>query len=103
MTAGAGELTKMFIERIPIMLSFRRIVLPLVSLFDAGSSACDHGCPRCKSSVFRVSRRFSDLFISLFITIRRYRCISMKCNWEGNLREKQNFLPGYVPRDLNLK
>jgi hypothetical protein len=85
------------------MPSNKRIPPPFASFFDTESSACEHGCPHCKSSVFRVSRRFSDLFLSLFITLRRYRCISMKCNWEGNLREKRNFLPGYVPRDLKLK
>lgn len=46
-------------------------------------------CPRCNASVFRVSRRLFDLFISIFMPVRRYRCISMECNWEGSLRAKQ--------------
>ncbi len=46
-------------------------------------------CPRCQSAVFSVSRHFIDLCLNLFIPLRRYRCISMKCNWEGTLREKQ--------------
>jgi hypothetical protein len=37
--------------------------------------------------VFNVSRRFVDLLISVFIPVRRYRCISMQCSWEGNLRD----------------
>lgn len=75
------------------MLSYRYIFQPLASTLDTGHSSCARGCPRCNSSVFRVSRRFIDMFISIFVTIRRYRCISMQCNWEGNLREKQNDLP----------
>lgn len=46
-------------------------------------------CPRCNASVFRVSRRFVDLLVSVFLPVRRYRCISMECNWEGNRRPKQ--------------
>lgn len=75
------------------MLSYRRIFQPLASTQDTGHSSCARECPRCNSSVFRVSRRFIDMLISMFITIHRYRCISMQCNWEGNLREKQNDLP----------
>jgi hypothetical protein len=30
-----------------------------------------------------------DLFISLFLSVRRYRCGSMGCSWEGNLRERR--------------
>jgi len=56
-------------------------------------SSCGSTCPRCKASVFRISRRFIDLLVSLVMPIRRYRCISMACNWEGNLREKRMSLP----------
>jgi hypothetical protein len=85
------------------MQSIARIFPRLVSLFDAGNASCVHGCPRCKSSVFRISRRFTDVLISGFITIRRYRCISMSCNWEGNLREKKNYLPGVIAGGLASK
>jgi hypothetical protein len=53
-----------------------------------------HGraCPRCHSAVFNVSRRLTDLILSLFTPVRRYRCISMKCSWEGTLREKKSRL-----------
>jgi len=53
-------------------------------------------CPRCSSAVFNVSRRLTDLFWSVFIPLRRYRCISMKCSWEGTLREKKSRLPEVV-------
>jgi len=83
------------------MSSYKRIFQPFVPVFVNRESSCAHGCPRCNASVFRVSRRFVDMFISLFISIRRYRCISMKCNWEGNLREKQNYLPSRMRTDLS--
>lgn len=46
-------------------------------------------CPRCNAAVFRVSRRLVDLIVSVFVPIRRYRCRSLSCGWEGNLRDKQ--------------
>ncbi len=63
---------------------------------DATASSHSRACPRCHSAVFNVSRRLSDLFLSLFIPLRRYRCISMKCSWEGTLREKKKQLPETV-------
>jgi len=59
------------------------------------SAAAAHGlaCPTCGSAVFRVSRRAVDLLASIFVPLRRYRCIAMKCAWEGNLREKPISLP----------
>jgi hypothetical protein len=55
-------------------------------------SAHSRACPRCQSAVFNVSRRLTDLLLSVFVPLRRYRCISMKCSWEGTLREKKNRL-----------
>lgn len=46
-------------------------------------------CPRCNAGIFRVSRRLVDLFVSIFVPIRRYRCRSLSCGWEGNIREKR--------------
>ena len=65
-----------------------------LSLPPSHAAVSSHGraCPRCHSAVFNVSRRLTDLFLSLFIPVRRYRCISMKCSWEGTLREKKNRL-----------
>jgi hypothetical protein len=59
---------------------------------NAGAPSHNRACPRCQSAVFSVSRRFIDVCLSLFIPLRRYRCISMKCSWEGTLREKQTRL-----------
>lgn len=57
-------------------------------LVDAGHATCIKACPHCNGSVYRTHRRFVDLLMSIFIPIRRYRCDSMLCDWEGNLREK---------------
>lgn len=51
-------------------------------------------CPCCKGPVYRVPRRFVDLLISRFMPLRRYRCWSIDCGWEGNLREKRHSLTG---------
>ena len=69
-----------------------------LSLPPSHAAVASHGraCPRCHSAVFSVSRRLTDLFLSLFIPLRRYRCISMKCSWEGTLREKKNRLADTV-------
>ena len=60
-------------------------------------------CPRCSSPVFRVSRRLPDLFISFFVAIRRYRCISMECSWEGNVRVKPVLSPGETSEQRSEK
>jgi hypothetical protein len=49
-----------------------------------------HECPQCRSSgssgdLVRVHRRFIDRVISLLRPLRRYRCRTMDCDWEGNL------------------
>lgn len=54
----------------------------------ASGSALGPTCPRCKAPVFRVSRRLVDVLISVFLPVRRYRCRSMSCGWEGNFRVK---------------
>lgn len=43
-------------------------------------------CPLCHSTTNRIPRRFIDLLQSVFVPVRRYRCRSLRCNWEGNLR-----------------
>ena len=77
-------------------------ILPFIS--EAPSrhayASCGSTCPRCKASVFRISRRFVDLLVSLVVPIRRYRCISMACSWEGNLRTKQASLPNIARTSL---
>lgn len=71
---------------------FRRLTLRVAPSGNAAVAACGRCCPRCRSSVFGVTRRFQDLLVSVFVPSRRYRCISMQCNWEGNLREKRSVL-----------
>ncbi len=43
-------------------------------------------CPICEGPLYRVRRRAVDKFISLFFEVRRFRCLSPLCEWEGNLR-----------------
>ena len=47
-------------------------------------------CPRCNGPAIRVPRRVVDLLISMFITVSRFRCRSMDCGWEVNLRVKRH-------------
>jgi hypothetical protein len=56
----------------------------------AGGGIASYGrpCPVCNGSTNRVHRRLIDLVLSIFTPLRRYRCRSMSCTWEGNLREK---------------
>jgi len=46
-------------------------------------------CPECGSAVDRIPRRWIDRILSRFSHSRRYRCRSMACKWEGNLRNTQ--------------
>ena len=59
---------------------------------DAGHSAGGPKCPRCDGSAYRIPRRFVDLLLSFFVSVRRYRCRSKTCGWEGNLRVKGHSL-----------
>lgn len=54
---------------------------------EAGHS---HACPRCNGPAYRVPRRLVDLLMSIFISVNRYRCRSMSCGREGNLRVKRH-------------
>ena len=45
-----------------------------------------HHCPRCEGQVFRVPRHSFDFIISRFVPVRRYRCRSNECGWEGRQR-----------------
>lgn len=45
-------------------------------------------CPLCHGTMNRIPRRAIDLLLSLFMPVQRYRCRSMRCDWEGNLRMK---------------
>lgn len=47
-------------------------------------------CPECTGWLYRVRRRLIDRLISLIFPVVRYRCSSMGCDWEGNLRQRQS-------------
>ncbi|KAB2970416.1 hypothetical protein [Zoogloea sp.] len=46
----------------------------------------DRACPCCDGAAYRVPRRFIDVLLGVFGHTHRYRCATMGCNWEGNLR-----------------
>lgn len=45
-----------------------------------------HKCPRCDGDLIRIRRRLVDRLISVFVPVRRFRCVYLGCFWEGNLR-----------------
>ena len=47
--------------------------------------ACGPACPRCKTGLTRIRRRFVDRVISAIRPVRRYRCQAFFCCWEGAL------------------
>ena len=55
---------------------------PACPLVTAGQQD-NRSCPRCEAHVFRVQRTFVDRLISMLVSIRRYRCASWSCAWEG--------------------
>lgn len=44
-------------------------------------------CPRCSGETDRIPRRTLDFMVSVLVRVRRYRCMSLGCNWEGMLRK----------------
>ena len=53
-------------------------------------------CPRCEGDLIRIRRRPIDRMFSLFVSVRRFRCVNLGCIWEGNLR-KDSYLKGSDP------
>lgn len=51
--------------------------------------AYERTCPDCNDFVYRVQRRFIDRLSSLIYPVQRYRCSSLGCLWEGNLRSNR--------------
>jgi hypothetical protein len=45
-------------------------------------------CPRCQCRTDRVSRRWFDRVLSMFMPVVRYRCSSASCGWEGLLMRR---------------
>jgi hypothetical protein len=64
-------------------------MVPAMPVRHTRHSADGRECPLCGSPVFRISRRLRDRLLGFFVATLRYRCISMDCSWEGNLRQKQ--------------
>jgi hypothetical protein len=46
-------------------------------------------CPRCGGRVERIRRVWSDRLISLVLPVRRYRCCTLMCGWQGRLRTRR--------------
>jgi hypothetical protein len=40
-------------------------------------------CPACGSGLRRIHRRSLDRVVSVFVPVRRYRCRSRECRWQG--------------------
>jgi len=40
-------------------------------------------CPVCGSELHRTRRRTRDRFVNLLVPVRRYRCKSSECHWQG--------------------
>lgn len=47
-------------------------------------------CPRCKGPAVRIPRRLTDLLLSIFVTVGRFRCVSEDCGWEGRMRVRRH-------------
>ena len=75
---------------------FRRVTLLVAPRGHCGLATCARSCPRCSSALFGVARRWPELLLSLFVPLRRYRCISLQCSWEGNFREQRSALLPHV-------
>jgi hypothetical protein len=43
-------------------------------------------CPRCGGESIRIRRRLIDRLQSVLLPARRFRCSSMPCQYEGNVR-----------------
>ena len=50
-------------------------------------------CPQCTGSLLRIPRGWADRMLSAIIPVRRYRCRSEDCKWEGNLAKRRVLTP----------
>lgn len=57
---------------------------------DETGSSHERECPRCGESLYRIPRRDIDLLMSMFVSVRRYRCESVDCGWEGTIRDTKH-------------
>lgn len=65
---------------------------------DASAALQTPSCPRCNGALVRVRRHFVDRLVSLFTPVRRYRCDSFACRWEGTLRTARAEAPAAPTR-----
>ncbi len=49
------------------------------------SGISKRSCPDCTARLVRIARRPVDRLQSLFVPVKRYRCRTFMCGWEGNL------------------
>ncbi|MBL8375406.1 hypothetical protein [Accumulibacter sp.] len=63
-----------------------------------GSPHGQRACPRCNGWVYRIPRRFVDGLLNILAPVHRYRCRSVTCGWEGNLRVRRDTLPSLRQR-----
>ena len=49
------------------------------------SGISKRSCPDCTARLVRIARRPVDRLQSLFVPVKRYRCRTFMCSWEGNL------------------
>jgi len=54
-------------------------------------------CPQCGTGAYRIRRRVIDRIFSLLSPLRRYRCTSIGCGWEGNLPLRASGGPEILP------
>jgi hypothetical protein len=47
-------------------------------------------CPLCQIPILRVRRELGDRLLSLVVPVRRYRCASMVCGWEGLVASRRS-------------
>lgn len=50
-------------------------------------------CPECRGATLRIWRRPVDRLSALLMPARRYRCQSLQCQWEGNIRQRPRAMP----------
>ena len=67
----------------------REVVVAVERVPGYVGTQADVVCARCGGPVQRVRRRWIDRLMSLFGRRQRYRCYSMVCGWEGNLRVRR--------------
>ena len=84
-----------------------RTVEPRTRVEGYGASGT-YTCPHCHGGLCRIPRRMTDRFQSLFAPARRFRCNTLACNWEGNLRvskddARSTELPVSVARSSPLR